>query len=1066
MSQPEAELTPEPVVEPSTATDATTLPAEATTAATVSAATPPDLMRAIPLLWVVRLALIIAALMLGLFAQNLLDTARQDHPGYDSVPTLPWYLFALGAVLLAAGAWRAPLLSTAVPAPLRQLWSNNPRRRLALILFAAAILCAIISIPLFLQINADQMELDGPLTNSTVSPLVANGAWMLFLASLAFFGAALIAWESGAKGGSRVYSADPFPDQLPHWVEFGLVATLFVVALIIRTVNLQQAPPGMWFDEAQEGVIARQITGWNSPHPVYIGGYIQTGGLYFYLVGIALSLTGPQLLTMRLFPAVAGAICVALLYILASRLFGWRAGLAASALLTVSVWNITISRLGMFTMATVALDLAVLTCLVLGLRSGRVGWYGLAGVLLGFALQIYFSARLLPIVIVLLFLHKLISERTRFLRGIRLGVPTFLIGMVLSFLPLGLFALQRPSAFMTRLSAVSVIQGNGIDTAALGDSIKKHLLMFNWMGDSNFRHNLSGEPMLDTVVGALFVVGLGYCLIRAMHWQYFLPIAWLFASLLGGILSVSFEAPQAHRTVENSITTSLIAGVALGALATALTRRPRLSTLPVPEPMDETRALPILPASPAPVRPDPLPASPRLGVWRWAALVIAVALIFATTVQVGNANIARYVKQSNLYNTWQEMDALEYNAARIIHDYSASYDVYVSAPFLGVPQQIFLAPNAKALEYPGEWAIPTADPLDHNIALVLDPADGSDFARLTQLYPGATFSLLQAPNYPVPLQYVALIPAKEQQALHGVHLSIYPANAVAQSKPLSERDVDSINQTWSKDAPAPPFNVRYTATLRIAPAGDPLTTTLNQLYLKDDPTAQITIDGYAHTTAQPLAAGLHSLVVSTTINSPNQSTVLLMRGPDGAAASVDATMLFKASLIPHGLTGYYRQGTDYNTTPDLIRLDPIISFALHHPPFLRPYSVEWKGKLYVPTTGSYKLGTEQISTSNLQIDGNVVLINNELNGYHDVTVNLSAGFHDIRLLFNDRDGSSHIYLYWTPPNQQDRSVIPSAFLWPVQATYPDPKAGGNWPTLDQADGSVIAPKYLQPLPSP
>src|SRR5438552_18011408 len=39
---------------------------------------------------------------------------------------------------------------------------------------------------------------------------------------------------------------------------------------------------------------------------------------------------------------------------------------------------------------------------------------------------------------------------------------------------------------------------------------------------------------------------------------------WFIAAISGGVLSVIFEAPQSHRTLENSVVTALLAGIFLG----------------------------------------------------------------------------------------------------------------------------------------------------------------------------------------------------------------------------------------------------------------------------------------------------------------------------------------------------------------------------------------------------------------------------------------------------------------------------------------------------------------------
>src|SRR6185295_5232537 len=131
-------------------------------------------------------------------------------------------------------------------------------------------------------------------------------------------------------------------------------------------------------------------------------------------------------------------------------------------------------------------------------------------------------------------------------------------------LPVGTFAVQRPADFTKRLGVLWA--GSGSNEEAFGSlrtSAVKHVRMFNWSGDMNGRHNLPGAPMLDWLVAALFFAGLGSCVLRAHRWQYFLPVIWFGVALSGGVFSMISEAPQSHRTLENSIVTALLAAVFL-----------------------------------------------------------------------------------------------------------------------------------------------------------------------------------------------------------------------------------------------------------------------------------------------------------------------------------------------------------------------------------------------------------------------------------------------------------------------------------------------------------------------
>ena len=57
---------------------------------------------------------------------------------------------------------------------------------------------------------------------------------------------------------------------------------------------------------------------------------------------------------------------------------------------------------------------------------------------------------------------------------------------------------------------------------------------------------LSGEPMLDPVTGILFVLGFALACTRIRQPTYSLFLMLFAFNLLGGILSVDFEAPQSN----------------------------------------------------------------------------------------------------------------------------------------------------------------------------------------------------------------------------------------------------------------------------------------------------------------------------------------------------------------------------------------------------------------------------------------------------------------------------------------------------------------------------------------
>ena len=164
---------------------------------------------------------------------------------------------------------------------------------------------------------------------------------------------------------------------------------------------------------------------------------------------------------------------------------------------------------------------------------------------------------------------RLITERMKLIRSLRVGVIAFAVGALIAFTPVGLFAIQRPSDYNARTDIVSVFSTINSPTpnslkVNLESNVKSHLLMFNWQGDGNGRHNLPGSPMLDWITAALFFAGLASCVLRAWRWQYLFPVVWTAAGMSGGVFTLPFEAPQSHRALELSVVAALVAGIFIG----------------------------------------------------------------------------------------------------------------------------------------------------------------------------------------------------------------------------------------------------------------------------------------------------------------------------------------------------------------------------------------------------------------------------------------------------------------------------------------------------------------------
>ena len=123
------------------------------------------------------------------------------------------------------------------------------------------------------------------------------------------------------------------------------LSAITLLALALRLAGLDGLPLGMWRDEARHGLLALRILHDPSYRPVYVPNVADIPALLFYLAAVPIQLFGAHPWTIRLIPALAGALTPLALYFVARPLFGTRAALLAATLLAVSVWQISLSRL-------------------------------------------------------------------------------------------------------------------------------------------------------------------------------------------------------------------------------------------------------------------------------------------------------------------------------------------------------------------------------------------------------------------------------------------------------------------------------------------------------------------------------------------------------------------------------------------------------------------------------------------------------------------------------------------------------------------------------------------------
>ena len=420
------------------------------------------------------------------------------------------------------------------------------------------------------------------------------------------------------------------------WV-IGLLACVLLLGAEARLTHLDTLPFGTWYDEAANGLEALRMVHEPGYRPIYTSGVNATGH-YLWLIVAAFRWFGVSTASIRLISALMGAATVAAAYLVGRELRGPVLGLAFATLVAVGHWSLNFSRLGMYNAATPLFELLAFGLLLRGLRTGAVADFAWAGLALGFGLCFYSAFELFGPVLVIFAIVVMVREWRRWPR-LALGLATAALGTVLVIAPVAKFALERPDLYFSRIETTSLLRDTppAERLSALWSNTRKHLLMFHVQGDPNGRHNVAGAPLLDWISGALMVLGLAMCLRNIGRAEYFIIPVWLAIGLMGGILSLDFEAPQSLRSIAAQPTVYLLAALPIQALYDAWRR-------------DGWRQMPALGG--------------------WVGGLILVPMIWA--------NLQSYfVVQANSFSSWNNYSTPETLTAQLLKSVPAGIDPYV-----------------------------------------------------------------------------------------------------------------------------------------------------------------------------------------------------------------------------------------------------------------------------------------------------------------------------------------------------------------------------------------------------
>jgi len=346
---------------------------------------------------------------------------------------------------------------------------------------------------------------------------------------------------------------------------------VLVLAIFFRFWALSSVPPGLYSDEAING---NQALAW--PKKLFYQENNGREGLFINLLAVSLRVFGPSITSLRIVPAFFGTLTVLGLYFLAKELFGKKNAIFSSFFLAISFWHINFSRIVFRAILTPFCLVYAFLFLTKGLKNESKKDLVVGGIFFGLGFYTYTAYRFSVLILLVLFgAWYLIYKGKNKTKDYFIYIAYCLGSSFLVALPIAVYFLLNPSYLFSRIAGISVFT-QAQPLLALSESLVKHLAMFNFAGDPNWRHNIANQPVLFWPIGILFLFGLAYSLVELFFAfknkkyvfgtaAYALIIFWFFIMLLPGILTYE-GIPHSLRTIGALPPVFIFAGLGLSVL--------------------------------------------------------------------------------------------------------------------------------------------------------------------------------------------------------------------------------------------------------------------------------------------------------------------------------------------------------------------------------------------------------------------------------------------------------------------------------------------------------------------
>ncbi len=342
-----------------------------------------------------------------------------------------------------------------------------------------------------------------------------------------------------------------------------IMSLILIVAFLLRFYRLDILPPAFLDYEGTTGLSGIEVLEGRREYYSLLWSFIgrpimntYSSPFFAFPLGWAFRIFGVSVITLRSLAALIGTATVPALYLLVRQRAGRREALIAAFFLAISIWHITVSRVGLSLVLTPLYAILLGWALLRAFETRRLIYYLIAGALLGIYWLVYMISKVMLIVVALLFLHQILLQKSFFRKNWK-GLTVFFLAIFVIVAVMGdgmsdwLLGTERQSAnfIWHRTGPNSVYSPEVHLDWAFQYLILNFRKSFRYLFLASHHEFLlpSTLPLINPLVFPFFVAGLAISLYRWKRDLHFFFLALFCCAFIPQVLFATFSDKAAPR---------------------------------------------------------------------------------------------------------------------------------------------------------------------------------------------------------------------------------------------------------------------------------------------------------------------------------------------------------------------------------------------------------------------------------------------------------------------------------------------------------------------------------------